>query len=418
MGLLPNHRFTPRVEDVLTRLSATVAFAEATTLLADLLGVAVSPASARRFTHAAGTAALAVEAADRAEVEATCPAPPVHPDRLQLSIDATKVPLVGGEWTDVKLAVFADLVPTLTADGEPDVAAVNLTYVARWEPAEQFGPTLTLEAHRRGVDVARDIASPNDGADWIQGVLDLVAPQAVRILDEPHAVEHLTVIATLRATGAAATSWVDQQRRRLHEDDEPTAMLADLRGLVAAGPRPDAPTGPDGRSAAAWLEREVAYFEKRAAQIRYHALRAAGYPIGSGIVESGHKVVIGARLKGAGRHWATDRLNPLLVLRTIICNDRWAQLWPRIWSTQQAATAAGRQAARQQRRRARQPTVPPAPVAPPPPVLPVPIDPAPVPGPTAARPVVPPARPAGPRRPSADHPWRRPLVPPALRRTG
>jgi hypothetical protein len=418
LALLPNHRFTPRVEDILTRLSATVAFAEATTLLADVLGVAVSPASARRFTHAAGTAALAVEAADRAEVERACPDPPVHPDRLQLSIDATKVPLVGGEWTDVKLAVFADLVPTVTADGDPDVAAVNLTYVARWEPAEQFGHTLTLEAHRRGVDVAQDIASPNDGADWIQGILDLVALRAVRILDEPHAVEHLTVIATLRATGAAATTWVDQQRRRLHEDDEPTAMLADLRAQVAAGPRPDAPAGPDGLSAAAWLEREGAYFAKRAAQIRYHALRAAGYPIGSGIVESGHKVVIGARLKGAGRHWATDRLNPLLVLRTMICNDRWGQMWPRLWSTQHATTAASRQAARQQRRRARQPTVLPAPVVPPRPVVTAGAEPVVVPGPTTASTVSAPARPSGPRRPSANHPWRRPVVPPALRRTG
>ena len=43
---------------------------------------------------------------------------------------------------------------------------------------------MTLEAQRRGVDEAGTLVSPNDGAEWIQGVLDLVAPRAVRILDE------------------------------------------------------------------------------------------------------------------------------------------------------------------------------------------------------------------------------------------
>lgn len=50
------------------------------------------------------------------------------------------------------------------------------------------------------------------------------------------------------------------------------------------------------------LAREVTYFHTRAAQIRYAAFRQERYPIGSGIVESGHKVVISPRFKRAGQH--------------------------------------------------------------------------------------------------------------------
>src|SRR3954471_9747090 len=48
----------------------------------------------------------------------------------------------------------------------------------------------------------------------MQGVLDLLATQAVRILDFPHAGEHLGTIATLVAGAGtpAATAWAADQR--------------------------------------------------------------------------------------------------------------------------------------------------------------------------------------------------------------
>src|SRR5215831_15538314 len=34
-----------------------------------------------------------------------------------------------------------------------------------------------------------------------------------------------------------------------------------------------------------------------------------------------------ARLKGAGMHWQRANVNPMLALRTAVCNDRWAEAW-------------------------------------------------------------------------------------------
>jgi len=42
----------------------------------------------------------------------------------------------------------------------------------------------------------------------------------------------------------------------------------------------------------------LAYLEKRLAQIQYPRYRAQGWPIGSGVVESENKLVVEARLRG------------------------------------------------------------------------------------------------------------------------
>jgi hypothetical protein len=259
------------------------------------------------------------------------------------------------------------------------------------------------------------VVSPNDGADWIPGVLDLLAPRAVRILDEPHAGEHLAAVGgLLRGDGTlAARTWAADQRPRLLADG-PAPLLDALAAGLAQGPHPSAPAGPDGEAPAQALAREAAYFQTRAAQLDYAAFRRAGYPIGSGIVESGHRVVIGRRLKGAGRHWAPHHLNPLLVLRTAICNERWAASWPPLRAEQVRAAAAARRAAHQRRRAARAAPPPPTPPAPPGPTAP---GPAPAPAPAPARPAPPPKRVVN-GRPTADHPWRRPFPLAAQRRAG
>jgi hypothetical protein len=71
----------------------------------------------------------------------------------------------------------------------------------------------------------------------------------------------------------------------------------------------------------------LTYLEKRKEQMQYPLFQAQGWPIGSGIVESGNKLVVAARLKGSGMHWAEEHVNPI---RNIICSDRWKEEWPKI----------------------------------------------------------------------------------------
>lgn len=349
LGLRRHQRFTPRAEALIARLGATVPFAEAAEVLELAVGLPVSEPTARRHTSAAGRAALAVEETELERVEREMPVAANPPAPAQLSLDATTVPLRHGEWSEVKLGALAELVPGREADGQPVWEAVRLSYTARWESAERFGRTLTLEASRRGLDEAGVVVSPNDGAEWLHGLLDRIAPRAVRILDEPRAAEHPRVIGELvhGAGTAAASAWVAEQRHRLRTEP-PAGVLAELARCQEQGPCATAPVGVDGLTPAARLAREVAYFVKRADQIRSAAFRAQQYPIGSGIVESGHRVIVGARFKGAGQHWNPCHLNPVLVLRTTICNGRWSTTWSAI-AEQRAQTT--RATADQTRRR-------------------------------------------------------------------
>lgn len=133
--------------------------------------------------------------------------------------------------------------------------------------------------------------------------------------------------------------------------------------------------------------------------MQYPQFQQQGWPIGSGIVESGNKLVVEARLKGAGMHWKRENVNPMLALRNIICSDRWAQEWPKIERRLRQQATQRRHMLRLKHRQAKHPLLP----------LAIPL-PSPVPE-TSARP-----RPAekqkntakGARwRPPADHPWRR-----------
>ena len=52
-----------------------------------------------------------------------------------------------------------------------------------------------------------------------------------------------------------------------------------------------------------------------------------GLPIGSGMIESGHRHVLQARLKKAGTAWLSDHADQIAHLRVLRANNRWLSLW-------------------------------------------------------------------------------------------
>jgi hypothetical protein len=133
--------------------------------------------------------------------------------------------------------------------------------------------------------------------------------------------------------------WLDEQTHILkHAADGARQVLT----AVAQLPIQHAA---DARAAAEARDRTVTYFTKRLAQVQYAAFQTAGYPIGSGSTESANKIVVEARLKGSGMHWARAHVDSLVALRTVACADRWSETWPRI--------SARLRAEADQRRRAR-----------------------------------------------------------------
>jgi hypothetical protein len=294
-------------------------FQKAAETFEDLLGIQISKALSERYTEGAGAAYVSLQTAEVERLEREMPPAPVGADKLQVSADGAMVPLVHGQWVEVRTVVIGEIQPKVVERGEEIVHTRNLSYFSRRVSADEFMRLALVEVQRRGLENAKEVGAVMDGADWLQNFVDYHCPEAVRILDFPHAGEHISPIgAFLLGEGTPEMqAWLGKRLHQLKHEG-PTALLTEFRNLHIEHP--------DEKSVAG----NLAYLEKRENQLQYPQFRAAGWPIGSGIVESGNKLVVEARLKGAGMHWTDEHVNPMLGLRNILCSDRWKTDWPQI----------------------------------------------------------------------------------------
>lgn len=369
LALLPGH-LTPTLHSWLVRLSVYLPFAQAAALLSEIARVPLSEGTAQRLTYAAGTTVVVQQTLEADRITREAPPPRPGPDCLLLSADGAMVPLIGGEWAEVKTLVAGEVVATPQPDAMPLVQTTALSSFSRLTDAETFTSLATAETYARGVERAQRVVAISDGAEWLQKLFDLQCPMATRILDFPHAAQRLSQIAAaLWEDGSeAGRTWQEQQIAALKHDG-PAGVLAAVTALAAEHPH------------LASVAEDAAYLTKRRALMEYPTYQAQGLPIGSGCVESANKLVVEARLKGAGMHWQRTHVNPMVALRNVVCSERWASVWPQVVATRRAEARAT-QRERQQRRQ--QPAV----VAPLPPAR------APLPGGKA-------------HPPPANHPWKR-----------
>jgi len=396
LGLLPGS-LTPHAAECLVRLGARLPFGRAAELLAGCLRVEVSEATVRRYTEAAGAAYEVVQKAEVERIEREALPAASGPAKLVLSVDGAMVPLVHGEWAEVKTLAQGVVGEPVRRGAEWVVHTTDLSYFSRMLEAEAFSRQALGEIHRRGVENAGQVAAVMDGAEWEQRFVDFHCPGAVRILDFPHAAARVSQIGdAVWGEGQALTRQWREQRLHGLKHDGPADLLRELRALHAQHPEQKV------------LAENLAYLEKREGHLHYPDYQAQGWPIGSGMVESANKVVVEARLKGAGKHWAPCHVNPMLALRNLVCNDRWDEGWAQI-STQLRQQQTQRQMNLRHKRHL-------------PPVSPAPALSAvasPTCAPSSGPPVAPPVTvssgadmankvtpPRGPYRPAPDHPWR------------
>jgi hypothetical protein len=72
----------------------------------------------------------------------------------------------------------------------------------------------------------------------------------------------------------------------------------------------------------------LGYFTQNKNRMRYASLGANGYHIGSGLVESACKTVVGMRLKGSGMRWSKPGAEAMLSLRAALLTNPELDLRP------------------------------------------------------------------------------------------
>lgn len=306
---LTRDSLSPGLRRLAGRFGALLPFAEAARSLADAGRVHLSANTVRRVTEAVGARreqelAAAIAAA---WAEGLAPAPSAPPPRLYVAMDGVRILGTDGAGHEVKVGV---VVPVRGAGRS--ARRERASYAAGLEPAACFGRRLALEAHRRGLEGAGALAVLGDGAEWIWNVAAEHFPGATQIVDWFHASERVWALGrALLGEGTEQTAaWVETQLGRLAQGQAAT-LATEWQTLPCRG------------DAVAIRAEQVTYFTNQAPRMAYDRYRAAGWDIGSGMVESACKQVIAAREKGPGMRWSEAGAQTVAAVHVLLLNDQW-----------------------------------------------------------------------------------------------
>ncbi len=195
--------------------------------------------------------------------------------------------------------------------GEPSSARGHVSIDGTGVPMRKEETAGIRGRQEDGSSKTREARVISDGASWIGNVCkELFCGRPVTyILDMFHLSEYLSDALKAIIPGAA-------ERRQRFEADK--ARLKDNRAAaVIEDLRPHA----DRHEAVATC---VKYMESNISRMQYGTYIKRGLHIGSGVVESACRSLVCMRLKQPGNHWSVAGANAILLLRSCIRNNRWA----------------------------------------------------------------------------------------------
>ena len=185
----------------------------------------------------------------------------------------------------------------------------------RESPAE-FVPALYRLACRCGYEQAEEKIFAADGANWCWEGWATFFSQATGVLDWYHASEHVWDAAK-SVCPSDAKSWASPALDQLH-DGGGGALLTWLREQQSL-------TTTDAARLA--IDKLIGYVAERADRMDYPVYRARGWQIGTGMIESTCKQVVGQRLKGPGMHWSEHGAIAMTALKATELNADWHPFW-------------------------------------------------------------------------------------------
>jgi len=312
---------TPLQLDHLVNFATFQSFDKAAQMLLKHHGVYVSASTSRRQTEDLGRFAECVqnEEAKTKFVQKSSKGErngkSKTAGKLVVSNDGAYISLRGKVWAEVKTMVVGEVEENKRRTPQrphQEVRMTNISYFSRLTDSETFTELILGELERRGFFDAELVAALQDGAEWIQSLVDALRADILRILDFYHAGQYLSDIALLLSqagTQLPAKWWEEQLHELKHQG--PEKVLEEALQLL------------QGHSHIEDLDKKVNYLQKRKEMMQYPQFQQKGWPIGSGSVESANVGVVQARLKGVGMHWERQNVNPMLALRVGECNDRW-----------------------------------------------------------------------------------------------
>ncbi len=324
--------FSPGVRRMMAVVGSESSFDRGRGQLAFLAGIEVTAKAVERQAEAVGAdiasgEQIEIRRARQLDLPEVCAADvPV----LYIEMDGAGIPVVKAETEGRAGKIDGQPAPTREVnlgcvftqtvtdpEGRPVRDEDSTSYVAAIETAEAFGLRLYTEAWRRGWSRAHQRAVIADGAVWIWNLADQHLPGAIQIVDLYHARQHLWELSARLFPNdeKARRRWMSRCLNRL-ERGRIEHLVKTLREVHPAN-----------AELAKMVAQEAEYFSRNRERMRYPAFRAQGLFVGSGVVEAGCQIAIGARLKGSGMFWTVRGANAIIALRCCRLSGRFEDYW-------------------------------------------------------------------------------------------
>ena len=182
--------------------------------------------------------------------------------------------------------------------------------------AERVFAALAEEVAQRDPEGKRPLVCVMDGDRSLWKLQQEYLPRAVCIVDLFHVMDKLWKAAHCfhRECSVEAEAFVTRYLRMLLEGNVDSVRGVFRRFLNQKQLTP---------AKRANLQEVITYFKTNRQRMRYDQFLAAGYPIGSGVIEGACKHIIGDRFCNSGMRWEIEGAQPLLDLRVTRLNQEW-----------------------------------------------------------------------------------------------
>ena len=311
LGLSPRGK-SRRLQRALTDFGCEQSFARAAQSVQEHYGFALGASAVRRATLAHAQRAQARLEKEYAEPFRLLPA--VGAEHVIAQSDGTMICTVASgprksqrprAWKEMRLVAAQ-------AKGRADTV-----YAATFGSVEKTGRRWGHCARQAGWGLHSRIHAVADGAPWIRlQSREIFGGQGRFLCDFYHVSEYLAAAAqTCRP--ARPDAWRRTQQKRLRRGDAPKVIATLAEQL-------EAPNVPDEEAPVRTAHR---YLANRVDCLNYPEAEKLGLPIGSGLIESGHRHVLHSRLKKPGAAWLHPHADQIAHLRVLRANQQWNALW-------------------------------------------------------------------------------------------
>lgn len=182
---------------------------------------------------------------------------------------------------------------------------------------------LADEVIRRNSQGSKPVVFLSDGERALQDRQSEYLPEnTICILDLFHVMERLWKVAWCffdeRTQKRKAHQWVEERLKRLLEGK----VAAVIRGIRYQATQ----CGLKGQKKKT-VRDAAEYFERNRDRMKYDEYLAAGYPIGSGVVEGACRHLVKDRMERTGMRWLPAGAQAMLDLRATYLNSEWDAFW-------------------------------------------------------------------------------------------